>query len=178
MGFQGVFGEKGEDQEMLTFHFLAVEALLIGHVLNSKMDQDSALPCLPHAEAFILLCSIPWGSLMGVWCIHATLLRVNWKRLYFLTISQTIVAVALWGKSSKTKRLESQSIGVHPRFLMQESLLWHPSRCLDTENQEEVSPSPTLNSFVLSETFPAASAEQEPVVQHEWDVRAAAYLRW
>ena len=27
MGFQGVFKEKGEEQEMLTFHFLAVEAL-------------------------------------------------------------------------------------------------------------------------------------------------------
>ena len=27
MGLQGVFEEKGEEQEMLTFHFLAVEAL-------------------------------------------------------------------------------------------------------------------------------------------------------
>ena len=57
MGFQGVFKEKGEEQEMLTFHFLAVEALRIGHMLNSEMHQDSAFPCLPHAEAFILLCS-------------------------------------------------------------------------------------------------------------------------
>lgn len=57
MEFQGVFEEKGEEQEMQTFHFIAVEALQIGDLLNSKTQQDSAFHCLSHAEAFILLCS-------------------------------------------------------------------------------------------------------------------------
>lgn len=37
-GFQGVFEAKGEEQKMLTFHFLAVEALQTGGVLRSEMQ--------------------------------------------------------------------------------------------------------------------------------------------
>lgn len=50
MGFQGVFEAKGEEQKVLTFHFLAVEALEIGGVLNPEMQQDSAFPCLAYVK--------------------------------------------------------------------------------------------------------------------------------
>jgi len=42
MGFQGVFEEKGEEQEILTFYFLAVEALSIGQKLR-----DAPGLCIP-----------------------------------------------------------------------------------------------------------------------------------
>lgn len=165
MAFQGVFEEKGEEWE--TFNFLTIEALQIGHTLNWQTHQDSLFPCWPHAEAFVLLCNTWWGCLVGVWWIHFALLRVDWKDWHFLTNSQTVVAVASWGNSSRTKRLESQSIGVYQIFLTEERLLWHLSGCLETENEEEVSLSPEKISFEWSKTVPAASVGQGTVVQHE-----------
>lgn len=78
-----------------------------------------------------------------------------------------MVAVAPRGNSSRTMRLESQSIGAYQIFFTQERLLRHLSGCLETENEEEVSLSPEKISFEWSKTVPAASVGQGTVAQHE-----------